>query len=48
MIYNISAMVVYTDQIKAETEEEALDIFEAESPYDIEWDTIECECEGEE
>ena len=48
MIYNISAMVVYHEQIEAETEEEALDIFAAENPYDIEWDTIECECEGEE
>lgn len=48
MIYNITAMVVYTDQIEAETEEDALDIFEAECPYDIDGDTIECECVGEE
>ena len=48
MIYNISAMVVYHEQIEAETEEEALDIFTSENPYDIEWDTIDCECEGEE
>lgn len=36
MIYNISAMVVYSEQIEAETEEEALDIFTSENPYDIE------------
>lgn len=29
MIYNISAMVVYFDQIEAENEEEAIDKFEA-------------------
>lgn len=44
MIYSISAMVVYTDQIEAETEEEAIDKFDAECPYDIDGDTIECEC----
>ena len=48
MIYNISAMVVYTDQIEAETEEEALDDFVFGCPYDIDNDTIECECVGEE
>lgn len=48
MIYNISAMVVYTDQIEAETEEEALDKFMDECSYDIDNDTIECECGGEE
>lgn len=48
MIYNISAMVVYTDQIEAETEEEALDKFMAECPYDVDGNTIECECVGEE
>lgn len=48
MIYNISAMVVYTDQIEAETEEEALDKFMDECPYDVDSNTIECECGGEE
>lgn len=48
MIYNIIAMVVHSEQIEAETEEEALDIFASENPYDIEWDTIDCECIGEE
>lgn len=48
MIYNITAMVVHSEQIEAGCEEEALDIFAAENPYDIEWDTIECECVGEE
>jgi hypothetical protein len=48
MIYNISAMVVYTDQIEADCEEEALDKFMDECPYDIDGDTIECECVGEE
>ena len=48
MIYNISAKVVYTDQIEAETEEEALDEFMYGCPYDIDSNTIECECVGEE
>ena len=52
MIYNISAMVVYSDQIEAENEEEAIDKFEADCPYDIDGSTIECEedreSEGEE
>ena len=48
MIYNITAMVVYHDQIEADCEEEALDIFAAECPYDVDGDTIECECIGEE
>ena len=48
MIYNISAMVVYTDQIEAETEEEALDKFMDECPFDVDVNTIECECVGEE
>lgn len=48
MIYNISAMVVYTDQIEADCEEDALDIFMDECPYDVDGDTIECECVGEE
>lgn len=48
MIYNISAMVVYTDQIEADCEEEALDRFMDDCPYDIDNNTIECECTGEE
>jgi hypothetical protein len=48
MIYNISAMVVYSDQIEAETEEEALDKFMDDCPYDVDSNTIECECVGEE
>ena len=48
MIYNITAMVVYTDQIEAETEEEALDKFMDDCPYDVDGETIECECVGEE
>lgn len=43
MIYNISAMVVYFDRIEAENEEEAIDKFEADCPYDIDGSTIECE-----
>jgi len=43
MIYNISAMVVYSDQIEAENEEEAINKFEADCPYDIDGNTIECE-----
>lgn len=48
MIYEISAMVIYTDRIEAETEEEALDKFVYDCPYDIDNNTIECECMGEE
>lgn len=48
MIYNISAMVVYTDQIEAKTEEEALDKFMDDCPYDVDGNTIACECGGEE
>lgn len=49
MIYNISAMVVYHEQIEAETEEEARDIFAAECPYDDDdIVSIACECGGEE
>ena len=43
MIYNISAMVVYFEQIEAESEEEAIDKFVDDCPYDVEADTIECE-----
>lgn len=48
MIYNISAMVIYCDQIEAESEEEAIEKFEADCPYDIDGATIECECEESE
>ena len=48
MIYSISAMVVYTDQIEAASEEEALDKFMDDCPYDVDGNTIECECAGEE
>ena len=43
MIYNISAMVVYFDQIEAENEEEAISKFTANCPYDIDSSTIECD-----
>lgn len=43
MIYNISAMVVYSDSIEAIDEEEAIDIFCSNCPYDVEANTIECE-----
>lgn len=43
MIYNVSAMVIYCDQIEAENEEEAIEKFDANCPYDIDGDTIECE-----
>ena len=43
MIYNISAMVVYSDSIEAIDEEEAIDKFCADCPYDVEANTIECE-----
>lgn len=46
MIYNISA--IYTDQIEAENEEEALDKFMDDCPFDVDVNTIKCECEGEE
>ena len=48
MIYNITAMVVYSEQIEAETEEEALDKFMDDCPYDVDGETIESECVGEE
>lgn len=41
MIYNISAMVVYYDSIEAVDEEEAIDIFCSNCPYDVEANTIE-------
>ncbi len=43
MKYQISAMVVYYDTIEAISEEEAIDIFCAECPYDVDANTIECE-----
>lgn len=43
MIYNISAMVVYSDSIEAIDEEEAIDKFCADCPYDVDANTIECE-----
>jgi hypothetical protein len=43
MIYNISAMVVYSDSIEAIDEEEAIDKFCADCPYDVEANTIEVE-----
>ena len=43
MTYNISAMVVYVDNIEADTEEEAIDKFCYECPYDVDANTIECE-----
>lgn len=45
--YNISAMVVYYDQIEADSREEAIDRFEYFCPYDIDGGTIECEEESE-
>lgn len=48
MLYNISAMVVYFDQIEANSEEEAINKFEYKCPYDIDGGTIECEEESEE
>lgn len=43
MIFNISAMVVYSDSIEAIDEEEAIDKFLADCPYDVEANTIEVE-----
>ena len=43
MIYNISAMVVYFDTIEAINEEEAIEKFCADCPYDVEANTIEVE-----
>ncbi len=43
MRYNISAMVVYADSVEAVDEEEAIDTFIADCPYDVEANTIECE-----
>ena len=48
MIYNVSAMVVYSDSIEAIDEEEAIDIFCSNCPYDVEANTIECETEDDE
>ena len=43
MRYNVSAMVVYSDCIEARNEEEAMDIFVANCPYDVDSGSIECE-----
>ena len=43
MKYNISAMVVYSDEIEADTEKEAIDLFCEDCPYDVDGQTIECE-----
>jgi len=45
MKYNISAMVVYVDDIEADTEEEAIDKFYYDCPYDMDVNTIEVERE---
>ena len=47
MTYYMSAMVVYSDEIEAENEEEAKKKFEANCPYDIDWNTFWCEEEQE-
>lgn len=43
MKYHVSAMVVYYDEIEADSGEEAIDMFCADCPYDIDGETIECE-----
>lgn len=49
MNFYVSAMVVYSDSIEAETEEEeAIDAFIANCPFDVDAQTIECEIETEE
>ena len=48
MKYFISAMVVYSYSIEAETKEEAIDSFIANCPFDVDAQTIECEIENEE
>lgn len=48
MIYKVSAKDVYSDRIEAGCEEEAIDKFVDECPYDVDSETIECECVGEE
>ena len=48
MKYQISAMVVYYDEIEADSEEEAIDMFCADCPYDLYLNTIECETEDDE
>lgn len=40
MKFYISAMVDYYDEIEADTEEEAIDIFCDDCPWDVEGDTI--------
>ena len=48
MVYNISAMVVYSDSVEADTEEEAIDLFCADCPYDVDAQTIDCEMDFDE
>lgn len=43
MRYNISAMVVYSDEIEADDENEAIAQFFADCPYDIDEESIICE-----
>lgn len=43
MTYFVSAMVVYYDAVEADTEEEAMDKFCEECPYDVDGQTIEVE-----
>lgn len=46
MLYLVSADVIYSEEIEAETEEEAIREFEANCSYGI-TSEIECECIGE-
>ena len=48
MKYIVSAMVVYFDTFEADSKEEAIDMFCAECPYDVDANTIECEQEDKE
>ena len=43
--YIVSAMVVYVDNIEADSEEEAINHFCQSCPYDIDAESIECEVE---
>lgn len=46
--YFVSAMVVYTDEINADSEEDAKDKFVASCLYDVDENTIEVEAITEE
>ena len=46
--YVVSAMVVYYDTIEAENEEEAVNEFYKECPYDIDENSVDVICEDEE